>query len=338
MLVIEDDPNFVVPDVYRVGYTEVDEDEIQRYLIDSGNTEFRLAMDAAREAGLSSAEILCSMFAKLCYKSLTLGHNTNITRTRDIWDNLVGCFDTGHGSIFEHVGFNFLIRDCSRVFTHELVRHRIGTAFSQTSGRYCRLDHIPLVWDPILDPVKDLFRDCVRQIEDTVYLAECILGLRKPSDKYPNAERGACLSARNDILKGHPGFDNWEEARWVPDNSFNFTLRKKITSAIRRIAPNGQSNEIAFSCNLRTLRHTVLMRTAGFAEWEIRHAFAQIYNLIKDKYPLAFYGAKETVIDGIVQVSGMKMQPYEANAKMLLDEMSDDELKLYMETRIPKSA
>lgn len=278
----------VTPNVYWVGYTETNDSEIQRYLKDSGNEDFWQSVIEARASGISNAEILCSMFAKLCYKSLTLGKNANITRVRDISDNLKGCFDVGHGSIFEHVGFNFVIADCSRVFTHELVRHRIGTAFSQNSGRYIRLDNIDIVFDPILEPVREDFADIQYYLEE----------------KYASMVRKMQLDQMND-----------------------FTTKKKITSALRRIAPNGQTNEIGFSTNLRTLRHTVMMRTGRHSEWEIRCVFEKIYLILKEKHPTIFHGAVETVVDGIIEVSGMRMQPYEKTADVLLDELTTEQLE-----------
>lgn len=262
----------VTPRVYWLGITNVDTDQLFQYLIDSGNDDFKKSYEDAINQGLSSAEILCSFYAKLCYKSLTLGKNPNISRVRDIQDNIKGCFDVGHGSIFEHINLNFLITDCSRVFTHELVRHRIGTAFSQNSGRYIRLDEIDIVHDPILDSVKDEI------IEIQQYLEM----------KYKTIVDKLQL-----------------------DQITDFTTKKKLTSAIRRIAPNGQSNEIGFSINLRSLRHTIMLRTNRHAEWEIRRIFADIYEQVKRKHPLMFYGAQEEVIDGIIEVTGMKMQPYE---------------------------
>ena len=74
---------FVEPKVYWVGYQMINDAEVCRYLKDSGNEDFLESIKAARKAGLTDAEILCSMFAKLCYKSLTLGHNDNISRIRD---------------------------------------------------------------------------------------------------------------------------------------------------------------------------------------------------------------------------------------------------------------
>lgn len=284
----------VSPNVYWVGYTQIHDHEIMRFLKDSGNEDFWRSIQAARNAGLTGAEILCSMFAKLCYRSLTLGKNENLTRVRDIRDNITGCFNTGHGSVFEHVGFNFIINNCSRVFTHELVRHRVGTAFSQTSGRYCRLDEIDIVFDPILEPV----RKHVLEIQE--YLEK----------KYAEMVRDSGLDQMKD-----------------------FADKKKMTSALRRIAPNGQSNEIGVTLNLRALRHTIMMRTNRHSEWEIRTIFAQIYTILRDRYPTIFHGAKEERIDGILEISGMKLQPYEKGAAEVLASLTNEQLQQELERR-----
>lgn len=47
---------------------------------------------------------------------------------------------SGHLSVLEHAQFTFLICDVSRVTETQLVRHRIGTAYSIQSGRYCSRD------------------------------------------------------------------------------------------------------------------------------------------------------------------------------------------------------
>lgn len=294
----------VQPSTYRVGFSELDEPEVLRFLRDTGNEDFWQSVLAAKAGGVSTAEILCSMMAKLCYDSLTLGKNANVTRIRDIPDNIRGCFDQGHGTVFEHVGLNFVTRNCSRVFTHELVRHRVGTSYSQQSGRYVRLDSIDLVFDPILEPVRDLFEAHATATEELVYLAECRLGLRKPNPANPQPAEN-WVSTYND------------EVKWVPDNSFDFALRKKLTSAIRRVAPNGQANTIGYTINLRALRHFVMARTAPAAEWEIRLVAGQVYDLAKEKWPLMFHGAREKVVDGLRAVDGMKLQPYEVSTAYL---------------------
>lgn len=124
--------NFVLPQTYLIGATAVDFKNLEQYLKDTDQLKFREDIGEAITQGLSDGEILCSFYAKLCYASLTTKKNKNISKIRSIEDNLKSIYDTGHGSVIEHCTLNFVTRNCSRVFTHELVRHRAGTAFSQT--------------------------------------------------------------------------------------------------------------------------------------------------------------------------------------------------------------
>lgn len=265
---------FVKPSVYLLGFTEVDDAELTRYLKDTGNDEFMILYRNALDMGVKSAECLASFFAKLCYSSLSLGKNDNITQTRDIPANLAACFSHGHSSVFGHINFNFVITNCSRVFTHELVRHHVGTEYSQTSGRYVRTEQIKVVWDPILDPIQ-------KDIEATLDYLQI---------KYRNACEDMKL---ND-----------------PKQSFDY--KKKVTSALRRIfLPNGIANEIGFTLNVRAARHIIQMRTSGHAEWEIRYVFAQIFEILSKNYPLLFADARVRMVDDLPEVYGMRTTPYE---------------------------
>jgi thymidylate synthase (FAD) len=96
-----------------------------------------------------NAEELVEYAGRLCYKSENkLGTNKDWLKTR---------INQGHESLIEHASATFYIK-CSRVVTHELVRHRIAS-YSQRSQRY----------------VKELKSNYV--IPPEVYEAEC-------SDKY----------------------------------------------------------------------------------------------------------------------------------------------------------
>ena len=265
----------VLPQVYFVGETVLNLPGLTQYLRDSGNEDFLEALDAAVAEGLTTGEALCSFYAKLCYASLSLGKNKNVSKVRDIPDNLRACFDAGHGSVFEHCQLNFVVRNCSRVLTHELVRHRVGTAFSQTSGRYVRGDNLDLVFDPILEPIRHKVEELQAGLETWYRQAVAMLGLEDLKD---------------------------------------FDRKKKLTSALRRLLPNGQANEIGFSVNLRSLRHLVMLRTSRHAEWEIRHVVGQVYRIVQTRYPLVFRGARETTVDGLLEVTGMKLQPYDGLA------------------------
>lgn len=243
--------NFVLPKVYFIGATAIRKDALITYLEETDQIEFINEVRIAEEEGLSDGEILCSFYAKLCYAALTDKKNKNISKVRSIHNNVLGTIDSKHGSVFEHCSLNFVVTNCSRVFTHEMVRHRVGTAFSQTSGRYVRNNELNVVIDPILAPV------------------------------YEEAER-----IRNMIEQGYKIM----EAKMF-EGVTDFDKKKKITSALRRFMPNGQANEIGVTLNLRTLRHTIEQRTSRHAEWEIRVIFNQIAELVKDKYPAIFEDA-----------------------------------------------
>ena len=190
--------------------------------------------------------------------------NKNISKIRGIAENINGTIESGHGSVFEHCSINFLTTNCSRVFTHELVRHRVGTAFSQTSGRYVRTDSVDMVFDPILNPVKNEILEALNNIQLIYKTIEEKLDLNNIKD---------------------------------------FSVKKKLTSAMRRILPNGQANEIGFSLNLRTLRHLIELRTSEHAEWEIRLVFNQVYELIHNIFPAMFIDAKLELVDGLNKIS-----------------------------------
>lgn len=252
------------PKTFLIGYTSLDIRGLANYLRATGNQEFLYEVE---NSSLSGGECLCSFYAKLCYKSLTEGKNANVTKIRSIQDNLKSVFKSGHGSVFEHCWLNFVTTDCSRVFTHELVRHRVGTAFSQTSGRYVAIDQIDMVLPPDLESVR----------------AEIEVHTQVTAD--------FCKRLREKLIK--------------PDD--DFATKKRITSAIRRLAPNGQTNEIGWSCNIRSLRHMIEMRTSRHAEWEIRVVFNQVAKIVLERWPMMLYGHKVEMVGGLNEFTNLKV-------------------------------
>jgi thymidylate synthase (FAD) len=341
---------FVKPAVFLTGYTAAYSAGIQNYLKHSNQLEFMDDIHEATRSGISDAEILCSLYAKLCYKSLVEGKNANVKKTRSIAKNIEATHNAAHGSVFEHVGFNFIVTDCSRVFTHELVRHRVGTAFSQTSGRYCRpvdnggTPQIDFVHDPILDPVKTTIEASLSMLAAAYRVMEIRLGLLEQSVADRMIQKLMNTIRDYDYNAGAIAQQDYHDAKntlallgGYKESTRPFDDKKKLTSALRRILPNGQSNEIAFSCNIRTLRHTIQLRTQRFAEWEIRNVFAQIYNAVKEKFPTIFYGAKERIVDGLPEIYGMRLQPYDISvphlpALSLVEELRKRKFKFASDT------
>ncbi len=260
---------FVQPKTFLVGYTNIDMENLKSYLKYTDNEDFLESVKEAELRGLAPGEILCSFYAKLCYKSLSLGKNSNISRVRDIQSNLESVVQTGHGSVLEHFSLNFIITDCSRVATHELSRHRVGTSISQTSGRYVRLDDMKLVIPPELEECKEELEEYMEFTEKMVKRLEEKTGLT--NDKLP------------------------------------FSTKKKITSAIRRIAPNGIANEFGWGVNLRSLRHIIELRTSEHAEWEIRLIFNQVADIVTAKWPHMLYGATIEEKDGLKEYTNLRV-------------------------------
>src|SRR5918999_1325522 len=172
-------------------------------------------------------------FSGNCYRSWEPGLNPNVSKVRtDQKDYFLNILRSGHGSVLEHANYSFVIWDCSRVFTHELTRHRAGSAFSQESLRFVRLKDIPFRIPDSLESMRPQIISILETLEDFQITA---------------AE--------------HFGLD--EEGK-------SFHEKKEITSALRRLAPEGLSTMIVWTANVRTLRHTIQARTDPGAEEEIR--------------------------------------------------------------------
>jgi thymidylate synthase (FAD) len=152
--------------------------------------------------------------------------------------------------VLEHANYSFALRNCSRVFTHELVRHRAGSAFSQESLRYVRLTDIGFRVPEALEPVREQVVNIVEQLEEFQVSAARELG--------------------------------------IDEEGLPFHVKKEITSALRRLAPIGLSTDIIWTANARTLRHVIEMRTAPGAEEELRLVFDQIAQTMKREAPNIF--------------------------------------------------
>jgi len=250
-------PNLVEPKTFLIAETKLDKTGLQEALYELNVPEW--TTDAA-----SDAEHLIEFSGKMCYASLDKAMNKNLTRvgTRNNHDYIQEqIIKTGHGSVIEHATVSFLLTNVSRVLTHEICRHRAGTAFSQISGRFVRTDKIGF-WAPSViknDPwANNFFNECFANMETWVKQLE---------EHY-----------KIDELTGKDGF----------------TLKKILTSAFRRVIGNGQSNHIVITCNHRALRHMIEMRTDIHAEEEIRIVFNQMFNQVKDRYPALYADAVVT--------------------------------------------
>lgn len=219
----------------------------------------------------SDAEALIETAGKLCYMSFSRDLNKNLTKVggRNNFDYIQeGLVGTGHGSVLEHATVTFAIMNISRVVTHELIRHRAGAAYSQLSGRYVRLDEISMADWPT----------CI---------ANDLIATQIMNEAVNETEIKMKSLAEHFNL----------------DNTTNFALKKEVTSAIRRIIGNGQSNHIIATFNHRAIRHIINMRSSFHAEEEIRRVAEQMWDLVSEKYPSIYADGEVEVINGIKQIT-----------------------------------
>lgn len=247
----------VEPKVFVLASTAIEDPGLHAYLDymmgDGGKAAAELLLESGSE---SSAETLIEIAGRACYRSFAPGLNPNVMKVRTGNKAYIGnLLKQLHGSVLEHATVTFAFVDVSRVFTHELVRHRSGTAVSQESMRYVRLDHIPFAQS---DALAEGYADSVT----------C------------NSVKDYELSLKQ--LAMH----------WDLDNK-PFAEKKRLTSAMRRLAPIGTATSIIWTCNLRELRHVITLRTAAGAEEEIRKVFRVVADIAKDLYPAVFQDFEE---------------------------------------------
>ncbi|HEX8086376.1 MAG TPA: FAD-dependent thymidylate synthase [Solirubrobacteraceae bacterium] len=234
------------PSVHVIARPSIDLDAMRAYLSSVGGASW---LDG-REGG-NAAETLVEFAGRACYRSWEPGLNPNVTRVRtDPRDYFANILSSAHGSVLEHASWTFAFRDVSRVFTHELVRHRAGSAFSQESLRYVRLTDIGFRVPPALEPLREQVISLVEQLEELQVSAASSLGL--------------------------------------DDDGVPFSVKKEVTSALRRLAPIGLSTDIVWTANARTLRHVIEMRTAAGAEEELRLVFGMVAETMLREAPLLF--------------------------------------------------
>lgn len=238
----------VIPKAFLIAETKVDYAAMDHALL-------HLGVDGWASDGGTDADVLTEFAGKSCYMSFDKNLNLNLTKVGGrpnsayIQDGIIG---NKHGSVLEHSTVTFFLTNVSRVVTHELVRHRAGTAFSQTSGRYVRSNDVDMYVPYELAKFPgafDVIKRAVREMEENVAELVEITGIEDMTD---------------------------------------FGLKKRLTSAFRRLIGNGQANHLVMTANHRAWRHIIEMRTSVHAEEEIREIMGDVAKQLKNKFPTIY--------------------------------------------------
>lgn len=237
------------PQVQLVGRQAIDDAALARFLADHGVLSWTTDTE---EAG----EKLVEIAGRLCYMSFARprpgGNSAYIGHLLEV----------GHGSVLEHAVFNFIITGVSRSFTHELVRHRAGFAYSQLSQRFVDESECAFVEPDAIAEDPELHRVWLEAV------TTCQKAYRQLADG---------LAAR---------------FAQIEDRTLR---RKKAREAARSVLPNATETRIFVTANARALRHFIEMRADPAAEAEIRKVAVAMLELLKEESPNLF--GDYTIID-----------------------------------------
>lgn len=253
----------VHPQVYLIARPAIDWEVLQRFIssIDADPWLDRIDEQLIRGDKIGQGEILVEVGGRECYRSWTPGLNPNVVKVRESTpEYLANIVASGHGSVLEHANYSFIFHNVSRVFTHEMVRHRAGVAVSQESMRYVRLDDLPF-WFP----------DWAKSDEELMRRSIDLLHAMEEHQRW---------------MAEHFGLD---------DEGVPFEEKKHKTSFMRRFAPDGVATGMLCTMNIRTLRHVIAMRTALSAEEEIRLVMDEVAKTALKELPnlMADYNRSE---------------------------------------------
>ncbi|MGH2448988.1 MAG: FAD-dependent thymidylate synthase [Chloroflexota bacterium] len=247
------------PSVHLIGRSQIDHSAVDRFLDENAV--------AWSTDGDSGAELISELAGRVCYMSF--GDRQGRRSNREYLENII---ELAHGSVLEHVVWTFIVSGVSRSFSHELIRHRAGWAYSQLSQRYVDESDTEFVEPDIIAADQEMHEIWLKSVEQS-HEAYCLLASaveEKVATQQPELQR------RN--------------------------RRKRAREAARSVLPNATETKIVMSANARALRHFIEYRGAADAEPEIRSVALQVLEIMRVEAPNIF-GDYRLEEDGATTVS-----------------------------------
>ncbi len=194
--------------------------------------------------GVSPSERLIEYSGRLCYNV------EGKTGTKPGWTQ--DRIKDGHESILEHASATFLIK-ASRVFTHELVRHRIAS-YSQRSQRYVNESEPKYITPP--------------------EMRKSGFGVEVSKDM------GIVPASRLEV------YTTLMEHCWTV---YRCLIKDGVPKEIARyVLPNACETQIVVTMNFRELRHFIKIRTSPRALPEMREVANKVKDICKEIAPEVF--------------------------------------------------
>ncbi|MFH6955254.1 FAD-dependent thymidylate synthase [Pseudoalteromonas sp. XMcav1-K] len=204
-------------------------------------------------SGGGEAEEIVEVSGRVCY--LSFGKNKQ--SPRDNKSYIANLISQGHESVLEHVNWTIMLSGVSRGFTHQLVRHRVGFAYSQLSQQYHDESEAHFVVPPSIKKNKELFIEWA----DDIYRS---------------------LSTYRKIVK------TVEKSELSDKESM-----RELRTAARSALPNATETKIVITANARALRHFFDVRGCLEGDWEMRQVACKLFDLVSCDAPSLFYDFKK---------------------------------------------
>lgn len=222
-----------------------------------------------RTEGATQAEEIVEVSGRICYMSFGASQSP-----RDNLQYVQNLIRMGHESVLEHVSWTILITGVSRSFTHQLVRHRVGFAFSQLSQQYHEERDAEFVVPAGLEAVPDAFEAWHKAVA---------------SAKHAYNEMLNILQRNESRIRGEL---NKKE------------LLRSIRSAARSVLPQATETKIIVTANARAIRHLLKTRGAIPGDLEMRNVCSALFKTLQPEAPSLFFDFEmKTLADGICAVA-----------------------------------
>jgi thymidylate synthase (FAD) len=228
---------FTEPEVFLIAEPRICFDGLKPFLEECGFPE---AFDTAQPG----PETVVELGGRMCF-----GSYKNLGKTDELVTKAV---ELGHGSIFEHANFTFAIACCSRGFTHQMVRHRAGFAYSQESTHYIKYN-------------KDSARFCVEPYSIDTDQKKAIVETTLKCEINAYTEL-------YDILK-------------IEENT-----KHNSCGAARQLLPNAIEAKILITANMRAWRHFCEERGNPHNTLEIRMVACKVLSILQKRAKALVYG------------------------------------------------
>lgn len=201
--------------------------------------------------------------AKLCYSPVganELMEGLTLEATEKFIKVLMGL---GHESPIEHISFTFAVEGVSRVLTHQLVRHRIGS-YSQQSQRYVKLEQFDYIIPPSIEEIPEAKEMFVRIMENDQKAYNDLVD----------------VLIQKHLEKGVGAGKSEKQAK--------ATAEKRAIEDARYVFPNACETKVVFTMNARSLVNFFQHRCCERAQWEIRELATEMLKLVRVVAPTIF--------------------------------------------------